>query len=77
MSIGTLIPQEVTVKELLSQIEIEASAERVWHVLTDFDAYPQTSSARLNCFPTEKAKNGPTPNSLPPSPTPAYASKTR
>jgi hypothetical protein len=31
----------VTVKELRSQIEIEASAERVWQVLTDFAAYPE------------------------------------
>jgi len=29
------------VKELRSEIEIEASAERVWRVLTDFDAYPE------------------------------------
>jgi len=29
------------VKELRSQIEIEASAERVWQVLTDFAAYPE------------------------------------
>ena len=28
-------------KELRSQIEIEASAERVWQVLTDFAAYPE------------------------------------
>ncbi len=28
-------------KELHSQIEIEAPAERVWQVLTDFDAYPE------------------------------------
>ena len=28
-------------KELHSQIEIEASAERVWQVLTDFAAYPE------------------------------------
>ena len=28
-------------KELHSQIEIEASAERVWKVLTDFAAYPE------------------------------------
>ena len=28
-------------KELRSEIEIEASAERVWRVLTDFDAYPE------------------------------------
>ncbi len=27
-------------KELRSQIEIEATAERVWQVLTDFAAYP-------------------------------------
>jgi hypothetical protein len=31
----------VTVKELRSQIEIEAPAERVWQVLTDFAAYPE------------------------------------
>jgi hypothetical protein len=29
------------VKELHSQIEIEAPAERVWQVLTDFAAYPE------------------------------------
>jgi hypothetical protein len=29
------------VKELRSQIEIEASAERVWQVLTNFAAYPE------------------------------------
>src|ERR687894_418362 len=34
------MPWEVTVKELRSQIEIEAPAERVWQVLTHFDAYP-------------------------------------
>ena len=28
-------------KELRSEIEIEASAERVWRMLTDFDAYPE------------------------------------
>ena len=28
-------------KELRSQVEIEAPAERVWHVLTDFAAYPE------------------------------------
>jgi hypothetical protein len=28
-------------KELHSQIEINASAERVWHLLTDFASYPQ------------------------------------
>jgi hypothetical protein len=28
-------------KELQSQIEINASAERVWHLLTDFASYPQ------------------------------------
>jgi len=28
-------------KELRSQIEIEATAERVWQVLTDFAAYPE------------------------------------
>jgi uncharacterized protein YndB with AHSA1/START domain len=36
-----LAHKEVTVKELRSEIEIEASAERVWGVLTDFDAYPE------------------------------------
>jgi hypothetical protein len=35
------VPQEVTVKELRSQIEIDAPAERVWQVLTDFAAYPE------------------------------------
>jgi hypothetical protein len=29
------------VKELRSDIEIEAPAERVWQILTDFNAYPQ------------------------------------
>jgi hypothetical protein len=28
-------------KELHSQIEIDAPAERVWHVLTDFASFPQ------------------------------------
>ena len=28
-------------KELHSQIEINASAERVWQLLTDFASYPQ------------------------------------
>src|SRR5215218_8053512 len=28
-------------KELRSQIEIEATAERIWQVLTDFAAYPE------------------------------------
>jgi hypothetical protein len=28
-------------KQLHSQIEINASAERVWHLLTDFASYPQ------------------------------------
>ena len=28
-------------KELHSQIDINASAERVWHLLTDFASYPQ------------------------------------
>ena len=28
-------------KELRSEIEVEASAERVWRVLTDFAAYPE------------------------------------
>ena len=28
-------------KELRSEIEINASAERVWHVLTDFASFPQ------------------------------------
>jgi uncharacterized protein YndB with AHSA1/START domain len=28
-------------KELHSQIEINASAERVWRLLTDFASYPQ------------------------------------
>ena len=28
-------------KELHTQIEINASAERVWHLLTDFPSYPQ------------------------------------
>src|SRR5919107_3953597 len=28
-------------KELHSQIEIDASAERVWDILTDFASYPQ------------------------------------
>jgi hypothetical protein len=29
------------VKELHSEIEVRAAAERVWQVLTDFDAYPE------------------------------------
>jgi hypothetical protein len=28
-------------KELRTDIEIDASAERVWQVLTDFDSFPQ------------------------------------
>ena len=28
-------------KEIITDIEINASAERVWQVLTDFAAYPQ------------------------------------
>lgn len=28
-------------KELRSEIEVNASAERVWHVLTDFASFPQ------------------------------------
>jgi len=28
-------------KELRTQIEIEATPERVWEILTDFDAYPE------------------------------------
>ncbi|MBI4544746.1 MAG: SRPBCC family protein [Gemmatimonadetes bacterium] len=28
-------------KELYAEIDIEASAERVWQVLTDFAAYPE------------------------------------
>jgi hypothetical protein len=28
-------------KQLRSQIDIDASPERVWRILTDFDAYPQ------------------------------------
>ena len=28
-------------KELLSQIEIQAPAERVWQLLTDFESFPQ------------------------------------
>lgn len=28
-------------RELNSEIEIRASAERVWQLLTDFDRYPQ------------------------------------
>jgi hypothetical protein len=30
-----------TMRELLSEIEIAAPPERVWEVLTDFDAYPE------------------------------------
>jgi uncharacterized protein YndB with AHSA1/START domain len=29
-----------TMRELLSEIEIAAPPERVWEVLTDFEAYP-------------------------------------
>jgi hypothetical protein len=32
---------EWTMKELRSEIEIQASAERVWELLTDFASYPQ------------------------------------
>ncbi len=28
-------------RELVSQVEISSPAERVWHVLTDFGAYPE------------------------------------
>jgi uncharacterized protein YndB with AHSA1/START domain len=28
-------------KEIYTEIEINASAEEVWHVLTDFGAYPE------------------------------------
>ena len=28
-------------KELHTEIEIDAAAERVWQVLTDFDAFPE------------------------------------
>jgi hypothetical protein len=28
-------------KELLAEIEIQASAERVWQLLTDFDSFPE------------------------------------
>jgi hypothetical protein len=31
----------VSVKELHSEIEIAASAQRVWDILTDFSSYPQ------------------------------------
>ena len=31
----------MSVKELHSEIQIEAPAERVWKLLTDFDSYPQ------------------------------------
>ena len=30
--------------EILTQVEIDASAERVWQVLTDFAAYPEWNS---------------------------------
>jgi uncharacterized protein YndB with AHSA1/START domain len=28
------------VRELASEVEVDAPAERVWHLLTDFAAYP-------------------------------------
>ena len=31
----------VPMKELHSEIEIDASAERVWGILTDFASYPE------------------------------------
>jgi hypothetical protein len=31
----------MAIKELISEIEIEASAERVWQVLTDFSSFPE------------------------------------
>jgi hypothetical protein len=33
--------EEITVREIRSEIEIEAPAEAVWGVLTDFAAYPE------------------------------------
>lgn len=33
--------RSVDMKELRSEIEIDSSAERVWHVLTNFAAFPQ------------------------------------
>jgi hypothetical protein len=34
-------PEEDRVRELTSQVDINATAERVWKVLTDFAAYPE------------------------------------
>jgi hypothetical protein len=34
-------PEWMAVKELINEIEIEASASRVWQVLTDFSSYPE------------------------------------
>ena len=31
----------MAIKELISEIEIEAPAESVWQVLTDFASYPE------------------------------------
>ena len=31
-------------KEVFSEIEIQAPAERVWQALTDFDSYPSWNS---------------------------------
>jgi hypothetical protein len=46
------------VQELHTQIEIEAPAERVWKLLTDFDSFPQWNSfiPRLSGEPVEGSK---------------------
>jgi uncharacterized protein YndB with AHSA1/START domain len=38
---GILEFKEIEMKEIDKEIEIDASPERVWDVLTDFSSYPQ------------------------------------
>jgi uncharacterized protein YndB with AHSA1/START domain len=35
------IPWKILTKELHTEIDINAPAERVWQLLTDFDSYPE------------------------------------